>query len=119
MSPTTKPAKVSHACHEASRVELASRQSVSRGFAASVLQLADRPQRGRPSTTAESSNLAIGDGRQRDFDRDFFSRRGSLISSTRSSPSGTTRPARRSANPSSDPSSAAQSLRMRITWTSS
>jgi hypothetical protein len=76
-------------------VEPLAREPVARCLAASVFQLADRSQRGRPSVTAEFSYLSVGDGRQRDFDRGSFSRRRrSAISRRRSSPSGTTRPAR-------------------------
>lgn len=76
-------------------VELVAREPVTSGLATDVLQLTDRPQRRRPSATAEVSHLSVGDGRQRDFDRGFFSRRRrSVISLRRSSPSGTTRPAR-------------------------
>lgn len=75
-------------------VELGPGEAVPRGLAAPVLQLTDRPQRSGPSTTTEGSHLAVGDGRQRDFDRGFFPRRRrSAISLRRSSPSGTTRPA--------------------------
>lgn len=101
-------------------VERGPREPVTRGLAAPVLQLTDCAQRRRPARTEEVSHLAVGDGRQRDFNRGFYSsRRSSAISLRRSSPSGTTRPARKSAKPSSEPSRAAWSRRMRITWASS
>lgn len=96
-------------------LQLGAREPVSSGLAASVLQLTDRAERGGPTRTAEISDLAVGDGRQRDVGRGFSRRRSSAISLRRSSLNGTTRPARRSANPSSEPSSATRSLTTRIT----
>lgn len=48
-------------------VEPLTREPVSRDFAAAVLQFTDRPQRRSPSTPAQVSHLAVGDGRQRDL----------------------------------------------------
>ncbi len=97
-------------------LQLFASESVATGFAALVLKLAEDTNGGLPPTTAEVSNLAVGDDRQADFDRGFLALcLRFAISACRSSPSGTTRRAVRSANPSSAPASAARSLRMPIT----
>ncbi len=76
-------------------VEILAGEPIARGLASPILHLADDSERHYPATAAERSDLPISDSGQRDFDRRLVSRfRSSAISALRSSPSGSTRPAR-------------------------
>lgn len=75
-------------------IEVGAGEPVSRGVAAQVGYLTKDAERGISSSTAECSELLVGDLGQRDFDRRASCSRSWAISALTSSPSATVFPAR-------------------------
>lgn len=76
-------------------VEVLAGEPIASRLTAPILEFADDAERGLAPTTAEYSDLPVSNAGQRDLGRRVVSRfRNAAISALRSSPSGTTRPAR-------------------------
>jgi len=97
--------------------EHVAREAIARSDAATCSEFRERGTSGLATATSEIEDLPPRRRSQVDFDRDRFFPSVAAISSSRSSVSGTTRPAARSSKPwrTPSPSSAARSRSNRIT----